>query len=157
MRLVYKRRRKKSNRSFPAADFCNWNRFLYITDQPHLSFIAMNAINRIMRFTGALVVAIIGFVQCAAPGGRTENSPRLVLMGLSAHPDDEDAATLAYYARLKGVKTYSVFFTRGEGGQNEIGSELYEDLGALRTKETLASAELSGSEVYFLGFPDFGF
>src|SRR5713101_6126530 len=36
----------------------------------------------------------------------------LVLMCISAHPDDEDGATLAYYAKLKGVKTYTVFFTR---------------------------------------------
>jgi LmbE family N-acetylglucosaminyl deacetylase len=78
-------------------------------------------------------------------------------MCLSAHPDDEDGQTLAYYAKLKGVKTYSVFFTRGEGGQNEIGSELYDDLGVIRTKETLAAAKILGSEVYFLGFPDFGY
>lgn len=80
-----------------------------------------------------------------------------VLMALSAHPDDEDGAALAYYAKLKGVKTYSVFYTRGEGGQNETGSELGDDLGLLRTKETLEAANLLGSEVIFLGFPDFGF
>ena len=81
----------------------------------------------------------------------------LVLMSLSAHPDDEDGATLAYYAKIKGVKTYSLFFTRGEGGQNEIGAELNEDLGAIRTKETLEAAKILASEVYFLGYPDFGF
>ncbi len=81
----------------------------------------------------------------------------LVLMNLSAHPDDEDGATLAYYGMLKNVKTYSIFFTRGEGGQNEIGSELYSDLGALRTKETLDAAKILGTTAYFLGFPDFGF
>lgn len=85
------------------------------------------------------------------------SSPGLVLMCLSAHPDDEDGITLAYYGRLKGVKTYSIFFTRGEGGQNELGSELYEDLGAIRTSEALEAAAVLGSEVYFLGFPDFGF
>ncbi|MBI3364526.1 MAG: PIG-L family deacetylase [Ignavibacteriae bacterium] len=78
-------------------------------------------------------------------------------MDLSAHPDDEDGATLAYYAKLFGVKTYSIFYTRGEGGQNEIGSELYDDLGRIRTKETLEAATILGTEVYFLGFPDFGF
>jgi LmbE family N-acetylglucosaminyl deacetylase len=80
-----------------------------------------------------------------------------VIMCLSAHPDDEDGPTLAYYARVKGEKAYSLFFTRGEGGQNETGSELYGDLGALRTKETLEAARVLGSEVYFLGYPDFGF
>src|SRR5271169_5003751 len=85
---------------------------------------------------------------------KKQNGKNLVLMCLSAHPDDEDGATLAYYAKLNGVKTYSIFYTRGEGGQNETGSELYDDLGALRTKETLAAAKVLGSEVYFLGFPD---
>ena len=81
----------------------------------------------------------------------------LVLMAISAHPDDEDGAALAYYAKIKGVKTYSVFFTRGEGGQNEVGSALGDDLGVLRTQETRAAAQVLGSEVIFLGYPDFGF
>ena len=58
--------------------------------------------------------AILGLSHCG------------VLMDLSAHPDDEDGATLAYYGMKFGVKTYSVFFTRGEGGQNATGPELYE-------------------------------
>ena len=80
-----------------------------------------------------------------------------VVMNLSAHPDDEDGATLAYYRYKFGVKTYSVCFTRGEGGQNEIGPELYADLGVLRTAETEKAAKIIGSEVYFLNFVDFGF
>ncbi len=79
------------------------------------------------------------------------------VMNLSAHPDDEDGATLAYYRYKYGVKTYSVCFTRGEGGQNEIGPELYTDLGVLRTAETERAARIIGSEVYFLNFVDFGF
>ena len=79
------------------------------------------------------------------------------VMNLSAHPDDEDGATLAYYRYKYGVKTYSVCFTRGEGGQNEIGPELYADLGVLRTAETERAARIIGSEVYFLNFVDFGF
>jgi LmbE family N-acetylglucosaminyl deacetylase len=79
------------------------------------------------------------------------------VMNLSAHPDDEDGSTLAYYRYKYGVKTYSICFTRGEGGQNEIGSELYADLGVLRTAETEQAAQIIGSEVYFLNFIDFGF
>ena len=97
-----------------------------------------------------------------APGVPSEppgpaGSPTLLLMCLSAHPDDEDGGALAYYSRIKGIRTYSIFFTRGEGGQNEIGSELYDDLGVLRTKETLEAAKILGTEPYFLGYPDFGF
>lgn len=84
-----------------------------------------------------------------------ENS--LVLMGLAAHPDDEDGATLAYYAKLKNAKIYSLIYTRGEGGQNEIGTSLYDDLAELRTQETFEAAKLLGAETYFLNFRDFGF
>lgn len=79
------------------------------------------------------------------------------IMNLSAHPDDEDGSTLAYYRYKYGIRTYSVFFTRGEGGQNEIGPQLYADLGVLRTAETERAARIVGSEVYFLNFVDFGF
>ncbi len=92
--------------------------------------------------------------QAEAPSG---SRPRLVLMNCSAHPDDEDGATLAYYRRLKGVTTFSIFYTRGEGGQNETGPEIGRDLGVLRTRETLRAARIIGSQAYFLDFPDFGF
>jgi LmbE family N-acetylglucosaminyl deacetylase len=88
---------------------------------------------------------------------RSDEKPRLVMMCLSAHPDDEDGLVLTSYARLRNVKTYSIFFTRGEGGQNEIGSQLDADLGKLRTKETSEAANILGSQIYFLGFNDFGF
>lgn len=80
-----------------------------------------------------------------------------VLMDVSAHPDDEDGATLAYYRMKYGVHTYSVLFTRGEGGQNEKGSDLYEDLGVIRTAETRSAGHVLGAEVEFLNFPDFGY
>jgi LmbE family N-acetylglucosaminyl deacetylase len=80
-----------------------------------------------------------------------------VLMDVSAHPDDEDGSTLALYRMKYGVETYSVLFTRGEGGQNEKGSELYEELGVLRTDETVAAGKILGAQVRFLNFPDFGF
>ena len=105
----------------------------------------------------ASIVLFFTFGYLQYPQGQEPLQPRLALMCVSAHPDDEGGATLAYYARIKGVKAYSIFFTRGEGGQNEIGSELYEDLGTIRTKETNEAAKMIGSEVYFLGFPDFGY
>ncbi len=80
-----------------------------------------------------------------------------VLMDLSAHPDDEDGAALACYRMKYGIKTYSVLFTRGEGGQNEKGPELYEDLGVLRSEETLTAGKMLGTDVFFLNFVDFGY
>ena len=81
----------------------------------------------------------------------------LRLMCLAAHPDDEDGATLAAYRRQFGIETYAVIATRGEGGQNEVGPELYNELGVLRTFEQLAAAEVTGAEVAFLNLPDFGY
>lgn len=79
------------------------------------------------------------------------------LMCFAAHPDDEDGATLAYYRYHCGVETHAVIATRGEGGQNEIGPELYEELAVIRTKEMQAAAEVEGAQLHFLDLPDFGY
>lgn len=78
-------------------------------------------------------------------------------MCVAAHPDDEDGSTLTILRRKYGVHTVSLFSTYGEGGQNAVGPELYEDLGVIRARETMAAAEVQGSEPHFLGFRDFGF
>ncbi|WP_246009416.1 PIG-L family deacetylase [Brevibacillus fluminis] len=56
-------------------------------------------------------------------------------MNTGAHPDDEHSAMLAYLSLGKGVSTSSIIATRGEGGQNEIGCELGNALGIIRTRE----------------------
>ncbi|MBI5093180.1 MAG: PIG-L family deacetylase [Candidatus Hydrogenedentes bacterium] len=81
----------------------------------------------------------------------------LRLMCVAAHPDDEDGATLAYYRMKYGIHTVAVFATRGEGGQNEIGPELYNDLGVIRTRETTAATRIQGAELRYLNLPEFGF
>ncbi|MDT5059945.1 MAG: hypothetical protein QOH63_404 [Acidobacteriota bacterium] len=79
------------------------------------------------------------------------------VMCIAAHPDDEDGATLTVLRRKYGVHTVTVFSTYGEGGQNAVGPELYEELGAIRARETEEAAHVQGSEPYFLGLRDFGF
>jgi LmbE family N-acetylglucosaminyl deacetylase len=79
------------------------------------------------------------------------------VMCVAAHPDDEDGATLTVLRRKYGVHTVTVFSTYGEGGQNAVGPELYEELGAIRTRETLEASRVQGSEPHFLGLRDFGF
>lgn len=79
------------------------------------------------------------------------------VMCVAAHPDDEDGTSLTVLRRKYGVHTVSLFSTFGEGGQNAVGPELYEELGVIRAHETMAAAEVQGSEPYFLGFRDFGF
>jgi LmbE family N-acetylglucosaminyl deacetylase len=81
----------------------------------------------------------------------------MTLMCLAAHPDDEDGATLTYYRRKHGVRTAILYATRGEGGQNQIGSELYEELGVIRAYENQAAARVYGAEVYDLNKRDFGY
>ncbi|MCA1574050.1 MAG: PIG-L family deacetylase, partial [Acidobacteria bacterium] len=79
------------------------------------------------------------------------------VMCIAAHPDDEDGTTLTVLRRKYGVHTVSLFSTYGEGGQNAVGPELYEELGVIRTRETLKASEIQGSEPHFLGLNDFGF
>ena len=79
------------------------------------------------------------------------------VMCVAAHPDDEDGTSLIVMRHKYGAHTVSLFSTFGEGGQNAIGPELYEELGAIRARETIAAAEIQGSEPYFLGLKDFGF
>ncbi len=79
------------------------------------------------------------------------------VMCVAAHPDDEDGATLTLLRRKYGVNTVSLFSTFGEGGQNAVGPELYEELGAIRAQETVKASEIQGSKPYFLGLKDFGF
>ncbi len=81
----------------------------------------------------------------------------LRLMCVAAHPDDEDGATLALYRAAYGLKTVALIATRGEGGQNEIGPELYSDLAVLRTREMMAAAHITGADLRFLDMPEFGF
>lgn len=64
-------------------------------------------------------------------------------MNTGAHPDDEHSATLAYLSLGKGVNTSSVIANRGEGGQNEIGSELGNALGIIRTRELQEASKIT--------------
>lgn len=81
----------------------------------------------------------------------------LSLMCVATHPDDEDGATLTYFRKKYGYKTYALIATRGEGGQNEIGSELYEELGVLRTDEMGRASAHTGADLHFLDYDEFGF
>ena len=76
---------------------------------------------------------------------------------LTAHPDDENNAALALYARHVGARVALVTATRGDGGQNEIGTELFDALGILRTEELLTAHRFDGAEQYFTRAVDFGY
>ncbi len=78
-------------------------------------------------------------------------------MMTTAHPDDENNAMLAYFSHGKGFRTSLVTATHGEGGQNEIGPELFVPLAVLRTEELAAAHRFDGAEQFFSRAIDFGF
>src|SRR5437763_883217 len=79
-----------------------------------------------------------------------------VLM-IGAHPDDENTGVITYLARGRKIRTGYLSLTRGEGGQNLLGNEQSEYLGALRTQELLAARKLDGASLFFTRAIDFGF
>ena len=79
------------------------------------------------------------------------------LMQTTAHPDDEDGGMLTLESRGHGVATLLLTLTRGEGGQNKLGSNLFDVLGVLRTLELLASDRYYGVEQRFTRVADFGY
>ncbi|RYD52922.1 MAG: PIG-L family deacetylase [Sphingobacteriales bacterium] len=76
---------------------------------------------------------------------------------IAAHPDDENTKMLAWLANEKKVRTGYLSLTRGDGGQNLIGTEQGEALGILRTQELLAARRIDGAEQFFTRAYDFGF
>jgi LmbE family N-acetylglucosaminyl deacetylase len=79
------------------------------------------------------------------------------LMQTTAHPDDEDGGMLTLESRGKGVSEVLMTLTRGEGGQNKLGSNLFDVLGVLRTLELLASDRYYDVEQRFSRVADFGY
>jgi LmbE family N-acetylglucosaminyl deacetylase len=86
---------------------------------------------------------------------RLQNSGRLMMV--TAHPDDEDGGLLTLEARGKGVHALLMTLTRGEGGQNELGAGLFDQLGVIRTLEQLASDRYYGVDQRFSHVADFGY
>lgn len=79
------------------------------------------------------------------------------LLMVAAHPDDENNRSLAYYAMGRKLRTGYLSLTRGEGGQNLLGSEKGALLGVIRTQELLMARRVDGAEQYFSRAIDFGF
>lgn len=84
-------------------------------------------------------------------------------MNTGAHPDDETTAMLAAMTFRDGINISYACSTRGEGGQNNLGTEAGPDLGALRTREMERACDVLGMRMYWLSegpddpITDFGF
>ena len=121
-----------------------------------------------------LVLSLTSFAQVPSPWVDTEplaidegvTGLKLVLRQLHttarlmhtvAHPDDEDGGMLTFEARGRGVSALQLTLNRGEGGQNIVGSDLFDELGLVRTLELLAADRYYGVEQRFTRVADFGF
>jgi LmbE family N-acetylglucosaminyl deacetylase len=76
---------------------------------------------------------------------------------IAAHPDDENNQLIAYLARGRNYRTAYLSLTRGDGGQNVLGPQLGDELGVIRTGESVAAAHVDGARPYFSRALDFGF
>jgi LmbE family N-acetylglucosaminyl deacetylase len=127
------------------------------------------------RLAGVVLLALfLSSAQAQAPAGPTDPLPQdsgatglkqmllrlrttARLMQTTAHPDDEDGGVLTLESRGKGVNTLLLTLNRGEGGQNKLGSNLFDVLGVLRTLELTAADRYYGVEQRFTRVADFGF
>jgi LmbE family N-acetylglucosaminyl deacetylase len=79
------------------------------------------------------------------------------VLHIAAHPDDENTQLITYLSRGRGYRTGYLSLTRGDGGQNELGSDFDEKLGVARTQELLAARRVDGGRQFFTRAIDFGF
>ncbi|MGS2741100.1 PIG-L family deacetylase [Sinomicrobium sp. M5D2P17] len=121
-----------------------------------------------MRKTTLLLSFIFAFSATYAQQPKTYSSSdiyhaiqKLNFLGsalyLAAHPDDENTRMISYLSNEVHARTAYLSLTRGDGGQNLIGTELRELLGVIRTEELLAARRIDGGEQMFSRANDFGF
>src|SRR5579884_871233 len=82
---------------------------------------------------------------------------RASILMITAHPDDEDGGLLAYQTRGVGARGALLTLTRGEGGQNAMSMDLYDELGLVRTQELLTADRYYGVDQYWGRVIDYGF
>ncbi|MBD3906240.1 PIG-L family deacetylase [Chryseobacterium sp. Ch-15] len=84
-----------------------------------------------------------------------KNLPKVLY--LAAHPDDENTGLLSWLINDQNVETGYLSLTRGDGGQNLLGTEQGAALGLIRTHELLEARKLDGAQQFFTRAIDFGF
>jgi LmbE family N-acetylglucosaminyl deacetylase len=79
------------------------------------------------------------------------------ILYIAAHPDDENTRLISYFENKLMARTAYLSLTRGDGGQNLIGTEIGAAIGVLRTQELLAARKIDGGEQFFTRAVDFGY
>lgn len=121
-------------------------------------------------FKKVSTVCILGFytVFCSAQQVRPSKSSEIYrelktlkqlpkVLYLAAHPDDENTGLLSWLINDQNVETGYLSLTRGDGGQNLLGTEQGAALGLIRTHELLEARKLDGAQQFFTRAIDFGF
>jgi len=121
-------------------------------------------------FKKVFIVLILGFftVFCSAQQVRPSKSSEIYrelktlkhlpkVLYLAAHPDDENTGLLSWLINDQNVETGYLSLTRGDGGQNLLGTEQGAALGLIRTHELLEARKLDGAQQFFTRAIDFGF
>ncbi|WP_241279974.1 PIG-L family deacetylase [Chryseobacterium cucumeris] len=121
-------------------------------------------------FKKVSTIFILGFytVFCSAQQVRPSQSSEIYreiktlkhlpkVLYLAAHPDDENTGLLSWLINDQNVETGYLSLTRGDGGQNLLGTEQGAALGLIRTHELLEARKLDGAQQFFTRAIDFGF
>ena len=120
-----------------------------------LAALALGALSALPAGAGAQSLDGTGVVATGLLLRQMEGVKRVLMIG--AHPDDENTSILAELSRGMGAETAYLSLTRGDGGQNLIGSELWDGLGIIRTGELEAARQLDGGRQFFTRAFDYGF
>jgi len=121
-------------------------------------------------FKKVFLGCILGFstVLCSAQQVRPTKSSEMYrklktlkhlpkVLYLAAHPDDENTGLLSWLVNDQNLETGYLSLTRGDGGQNLLGTEQGAALGLIRTHELLEARKLDGAQQFFTRAIDFGF
>lgn len=76
---------------------------------------------------------------------------------IAAHPDDENTRLITWLSKKRNIRSGYLSLTRGDGGQNMIGTEIGSYLGIIRTQELLAARRTDGGHQFFTRAVDFGY
>ena len=79
------------------------------------------------------------------------------MLYVAAHPDDENTALISHFSNHTHAHSAYLSLTRGDGGQNLIGTELRELLGVIRTNELIQARKIDGGNQFFSSAIDFGY